>query len=226
MSTLASEPTRILLVEDHAIMSAGLRLLLESRSNLMVSGEASNREDALAAAAREQPDIILLDVMLGGDNSLDFFPDLCAAAPGARVLVLTGVMDPEIHRRALLLGAMGLVLKEQASQVLLKAIERVQAGEIWFERAMMANALVSMSHTPTAKESDETARIALLTEREREVVVLIGERLKNREIAARLFITEATVRHHLTSIFQKLEVSDRLELMIYAYEHGLAQQPR
>ncbi len=113
---------------------------------------------------------------------------------------------------------MGVVLKEQASDVLLRAIEKVHAGEVWLERTMIAHVLGQMTRRRSHPQlSPEEAKIATLTAREREVMALIGEGLKNSQIAQRLFISETTVRHHLTSTFGKIGVHDRLELVIYAY---------
>jgi DNA-binding NarL/FixJ family response regulator len=120
---------------------------------------------------------------------------------------------------------MGVVLKEKAAETLLRAIERVHAGEVWLERAMMASVLSQMTRA-SQQPDPEAAKIATLTTREREVIALIGEGLRNRQIAERLFISETTVRHHLTSIFAKLEVADRLELVIYAFRHALVRPPR
>jgi DNA-binding NarL/FixJ family response regulator len=212
--------TRILLIDDHAVVRAGLRLLLESEPGMKVVGEASNREESLALAASEQPDMILLDLQLGDDNGLDFLPDLLNVASGTRVIVLTALTDPLVHRSVMSLGAMGIVLKEHASAALLKAAARVRDGEIWIDPSMLTNVLVG----PPQKEEEvdcEMEKIITLTPREREVIALIGEGLKNRQVATRLYISETTVRHHLTSIFNKLDVTDRLELVIYAYRHGL-----
>jgi DNA-binding NarL/FixJ family response regulator len=137
--------------------------------------------------------------------------------------VLTGVRDVEMHRRAVRLGAVGLVLKEKAADVLLKAIAKVYAGEVWLDRLLIANVLSEITR-PTSQSLDpEDIKIKALTVREREIIKLIGQGLKNQAIANRLCISEATVRHHLTSIFGKLGVGDRLELAIYAYRHGLAR---
>lgn len=220
-ATVPVQAIRVLLVEDHAVVRAGLRLLIESRQDLVVIGEAANHADALAAAAREQPDIILLDLDLGAENGLDLLPQLLAVAGGARVLILTGVHDVEGHRRALRLGAMGLVLKEQAPELLLKAIEKVHAGEIWLDRATLASVLNELA-LGQSRPADATAnRIATLTKREREVCALVGEGLKNKQIGERLSVSETTVRHHLTSIFGKLGVENRLEMVIFVHRHGI-----
>ena len=227
MTAPAGKTIRVLLVDDHAVVRSGLRVLIDSRPGLKVAGEASNRADALATAAREKPDIVLLDLDMDGESGLDLLPQLREAAPEARVIILTGLRDPEAHYRALRLGAMGLVLKEKAAEIVIKAIEKVHAGDVWFDRSTMGNVIAEITRPNGGKKDDpEAAKIAALTEREREVVSLIGEGLKNKQIAARLFISETTVRHHLTSIFNKLGVSDRLELVIYAYRPGLATPPR
>ncbi len=211
-------------------------MLVENHPGLKVAGEAANRAEALAIAKREQPDVILLDLDMNNDNGLDFLPQLLAVTRRARVLILTGVRDPEAYSRAIRLGASGLLLKEKAAEILIKAIEKVYAGEVWFDRSIIGSVLTEMSRASAgrmggslmvATRSDpEGIKMATLTEREREVIALIGEGLKNKQIAGRLFISETTVRHHLTSIFDKLDVSDRLELIIYAYQHGLAKPPR
>jgi DNA-binding NarL/FixJ family response regulator len=224
MSTSFAQSIRVLIIDDHAVIRAGLRLLLENQPGITVVGEAANRTEALTVATNEQPDIILLDLDLGGESGLDCLRELLTAASGARVLVLTGVRDTDLHRRAVELGAMGLVLKDEAANVLLRAITRVCAGEVWFERAMIARVLSQLTHPQQAQPlTPEEERIAALTKREREVITLVGEGLRNKQIAERLYISEATVRHHLTAIFAKLDVADRFELVIYAYRYGLAK---
>lgn len=222
MTTPGNAPIRVLLVDDHAVVRAGLRMLIESSPGMTVVGEAKDGQEALAFAARHPSDIILLDLDLGSGDGLDLLPELLGAAGEAKVLVLTGVRDTESHRRAVRLGAMGVVLKEEPSGVILKAIERVHAGELWLDRMTTASLFVEMTR---GKADPEAARVASLTDREREIVALVGEGLKNREIAARLFISETTVSHHLTSIFAKLGVADRMALVFYAYRHGLARPP-
>jgi two-component system, NarL family, nitrate/nitrite response regulator NarL len=211
---------RVLLVEDHAMVRAGLRLLIEGRSGLIVVGEATNRKEALALAAREQPHIILLDLDLGHENGLDLLPDLRTVAGQSRVLILTGVRDADEHRYAIRCGAMGLVFKEQVPDVLLKAIEKVHAGEVWLDRTMVADVLSEMTMGGAMPPKTQADRIATLTEREREVIALVNEGFKNKQISDHLSISETTVRHHLTSIFAKLGVESRLELVIFAHRHG------
>jgi two-component system nitrate/nitrite response regulator NarL len=203
-------------------------MLIESRPGMAVVGEAGTQTNAIAIASREKPDIILLDLDLGlGCSGIDLMPQLLSAASDARILLLTGVRDSEAHQRAVSLGAVGLVLKEKAAEELFRAIEKVYAGELWLDRLLTAHVFKRMTRNGWNGEVEpETDKISLLSEREREVVTLVSEGLKNREIAERLFISETTVRHHLTSIFSKLDVSNRLELVIFLHEKKLARIAR
>ena len=195
------------------------------KPGMKVVGMAGNRAEALALAASEQPDIIILDLVLAEEDGLTLLPELREAAKDARVLVLTGLRDINIHRRTVRLGAMGVVLKENAAEVLLKAIEKVHQGEVWLDRSMMRSLLDELTQEEAKAIDPEDARIATLTDRERQVITLIAEGLKSKQVAERLFISETTVTHHLSSIFSKLGVSDRLELVIYAFGHKLAKLP-
>jgi two-component system, NarL family, nitrate/nitrite response regulator NarL len=217
---------RVLLVDDHALVRRGLTMLLGSDPDFQVIGEAQDLAGAVALAQSAQPDIALLDLDLGAESGLDLIGELRAVAPDVRVLVLTGVRDACVQRQALQRGALGIVEKEAAPDVLLKAIRKVAEGEVWLDRAETASVLAGMSQAVEAAKNDpEAAKIATLTAREREVVSLLGEGLTNRRIADQLCISETTVRHHLTSTFAKLEVRDRLQLLLYAYRNKLVKIP-
>jgi len=216
-------PIKIMIVDDHVVIRSGLRMLIEHDQRMQVVAQAGNKAEALERAATEHPDVIILDLVLGDEDGLSFLPELCQASPTSRVLVLTGVQNPDAHRRAIRRGAMGIVLKEHAADQLLKAILKVNDGEVWIERSMMGS-MIQEFNKPTMVDP-EIAKIESLTDREREVIALIGEGLKNKQVGERLFISETTVTHHLSSVFSKLEVSDRLELIIYAFRHGLAKMP-
>jgi len=224
---VAVETIRILLIDDHAIVRAGLRLLIETYPGLRVVGEAGNRVDAVNLAGRHQPDIILLDLTMTEGSAPDFLSDLVTTARQARVLLLTAVQDPEKQRRAVCQGAMGIVHKDKAPDVLIKAIQKVHAGEAWLDRSMTAGLISEMRRPsePASKQDPEAAKIAELTPREREIIALVGVGLKNKQIAHRLVISEATVRHHLTSVFSKLGLTDRFELIIYSFRYHLAKLP-
>ncbi|MCI0662774.1 MAG: response regulator transcription factor [Acidobacteria bacterium] len=224
MLAVPRKPIRILLIDNHTIMRAGLRLLVESLSKVIVVGEAQNRVEALEIAAREQPDIMLVDLDLGGESGLDLIPELHATVKQGRVIVLTGLRNSEEQARAVQLGARGLVLKEDVVSNLINAIERVHQGECWFEPSMSANLLGRIARVAqrVGKIDPEEAKIAALTERELKIISLVGEGLRNQQIADRLFISEGTVRNHLTVIYEKMGVSTRFELIVYASRHGLA----
>jgi DNA-binding NarL/FixJ family response regulator len=218
LAMTSAAPIQILIVEDHLIMSTALRLLLNSQANFSVVGEASNREAACELTAKTLPDIVLLDLFLSDGDSIALIPALLESAPQARIVVLTGAPDIALHRRALTLGATGLVLKEQPAEVLLTAIERVHKGEVWIDSTLLAELM-----KPAPPAIAESGPVASLTAREREIVGAIGIGLRNKQIAERFFISERTVHNHLASIFRKLDVSDRLELALYAGSHGLVE---
>lgn len=217
---------RILLLDHHTLMRDGLRRLLEDQSDLELVGEAGSLNQACAMAAAACPDLILLELNLDGELDLQAIPELLKAAPQARLLLVTGLNENQLFHQAVNLGAMGVIRKEEGSQILLKAIRKVHAGEVWLDRTMIADVISNLTRGQNQKKADpEALKIQQLSQREREVIVLIGLGLKNKQIAERLSISEVTVRHHLTSIYNKLEVSDRLELIIYAYQNNLAELP-
>ena len=221
---MTAHPITIMIIDDHVVIRSGLRMLIEHDQRMKVVAQAGNKAEALERAATTNPDVIILDLLLGDEDGLSFLPELCHASPTSRVLVLTGVQNPDAHRRAIRRGAMGIVLKEHAADKLLKAIMKVNEGEVWIERSMMGSMIQEFNKPPLV--DPEVSKIESLTDREREVIVLIGEGLKNKQVGERLFISETTVTHHLSSVFSKLEVSDRLELIIYAFRHGLAKMPK
>jgi two-component system, NarL family, nitrate/nitrite response regulator NarL len=217
----SANPIRILLVDEYTILREGLRLLIENQPGLLIVGEASKSEDATEVARREQPDIILLDPFAQSQGDCSILGELLSVANNARVIVLTGTRDTADHRKAICQGAKGIVLKQEASETLIKAIKKVSAGEVWLEPSTTASVLSEMvSNARDRKASPEQTKMQSLTQREREVAALAAEGLKNRDIASRLFITEATVSHHLTSIFNKLGVTDRLQLIVYVHRQG------
>jgi len=217
-----NQPIRVVIVDDHHVTRRGLLLLLDDDPQLTVAGEAANREDALTVAQREHPDVILLDLSLGRDSGLDLLPDLLALVSNTKVVIFTGLDDAEIHARALGLGAKGVVLKGDPLESIVEAIRHVHNGGVWMAPALMAGLLAQISRGRTVQEADpEAARIAGLTEREREIVILVAEGVPPEQIAARLFITEGRLRNLLTGIFKKLGVADSLQLVIYAYRNHI-----
>ena len=219
--TLDLAPISILLIDDHEVVRTGLRLLLESWPNLKVVAEASDPRRALTATEIFKPDIILADLDRGlRDNVLEQIPELLSAAPGARILLLTGTEDVAVHCRAIVLGASGVVLKARAANELKKAIAKVHEGELWLNRKLTASLVFDLTRGKARNGDDpEILMLGFLTSREREVATLVCEGLKNKEIGERLFISETTVRHHMSSIFAKLKVSTRFELLVFLHRH-------
>ena len=227
MATVSTRPIQVLIVDDHPIIHQALRLFFAGCPEVVIVAEVATYAEALTAAAQTQPDIIVLDLVLRKANIIDCIPELLAATAGGQIILFTGIDDPALHRQAVSLGAMGIVSKAEAPEVLLQAITKVYAGQAWLERTLIANVLGEMTRARRAQQLDpEVAKIATLTPRERAIIALIGEGLKNRQIAKRLCLSEITVRHHLTAIFDKLDVIDRLELAVYAYRHSLAKLPQ
>jgi two-component system nitrate/nitrite response regulator NarL len=216
---------RILIIDDQLVVREGLRMLIENHPGTRVVAMARSRAEALELIGREKIDIVILDLELGRHSALSFIPQLREAAKEARILVLTGARDSETHQKAAQLGAMGVVLKEDAADLLLKAIEKVYNGEAWLDRLTLGNLLWQISSQSKDSIDPRAQKISSLTDREREVIALIAEGLKNKQIAERLFISPTTVTHHLSSIYSKLGVSDRLELVIYAFANRLAKMP-
>lgn len=243
---------KILIIEDEEIVREGVSLLVENQPGFRVVGMASAIKDAINIAKREQPDVALLDIKLGEDDGIDCLSELQAVSPKTRVLVLTGLSDLETHYAAVSGGAMGIVRKIEGAETLVNAIKKVLAGEVWLSGELMAKVLDDFRRVKTIaslqasgamtegagvdvalkwrlplsrRDEYEEVKIARLTDREREVVELVGQGMRNQQIADKLCISVITVRHHLTSIFSKLEVGDRFELAIYAFRHGLAKPP-
>ncbi len=216
---------RILIIDDQLVVREGLRMLIENHPGTRVVAMAQSRAEALELIGREKIDIVILDLELGRHSALSFIPQLREAAKEARILVLTGARDSETHQKAAQLGAMGVVLKENAADLLLKAIEKVYKGEAWLDRLTLGNLLWQISSQSKDSIDPRAQKISSLTDREREVIALIAEGLKNKQIAERLFISPTTVTHHLSSVYSKLGVSDRLELVIYAFANRLAKMP-
>jgi two-component system, NarL family, nitrate/nitrite response regulator NarL len=212
-----ANPIKVMLIDDHAVVRAGLCMLIESHANLNIVAQAGNSVEALIYATQTQPDVILLDLDLDAESGLDLLPELRRVSPHSRVLILTGLKDMENSLQAVRAGAMGIVTKDQAGDILLQAIHKIHAGEAWLDGAVTAKALLHLTQAQSVPSIDaEAAKIASLTHRERQIIALICEGLKNQLIADRLRISEGTVRNHLTVIYEKLEVKDRFGLIVYA----------
>jgi DNA-binding NarL/FixJ family response regulator len=208
---------RLLVVAAHPLVRAGIRHTFQGREGLEIVGESSCANEAAALAASTHPDVVIVDP----DCECVGLRTVAAVADATegRVLVLTSTPDARFHARAMELGASGVMSKDHPVDLLRRAVDKVGAGEVWLERGKTATLLRQVMRRT---QDPEAAKIASLTRREREVITLVGEGLRNTAIAQRLFISEATVRNHLTSILSKLGLTDRFDLAVYAYRHELA----
>jgi DNA-binding NarL/FixJ family response regulator len=219
---MMNPPIKILLIGEYSIFRSALRMLLETDVNLRVVGEASKFDMAAEIISAEAPNLILVDLPdFDLKEHLTFFQHYSIP-----ILILVGQYDIDVYQRCLRIGVSGLVLKEERADTLFKAIEKIIGGEIWFDRTIMGETIRQLVNEKQMLYDYPKAHVTnSLTEREKQVVDLICKGLKNRSIADQLFITETTVRHHLTSVFNKLEISSRLELVIYAFKNNLVTMP-
>lgn len=218
-------PISVLLVCGHPIEREGVRLIIEGQPGMTVVGDIGGSLEELGALDKDA-DVILFDIDSDDQNGLKHLPRVINMAGRGRVLVLADAYREDMCRQIAHFGAMGLVSKNQAVEILVKAINKVYSGEVWFSRATMAGLIRHIAQPAGRRCDDEVgSRISTLTKREREVVQLLGQGLNVEMLARRLFISETTVRHHLSSILEKLCVRDRFELVFYAYRHGLAVPP-
>ena len=208
---------RVAIADDHPIFRDGVRKLLESEDDISVVGEVSSGAECPAMLAKLKPDILLLDLRMPDKDGLTLLEEMNFDTLPTRVVVLTATEDDRDVVRAMRLGARGVVLKQSASDLLIKSIRKVAGGEIWLDKRMTAEVMKAFS------KSTETGRREkpLLSDREKEIVQLVAQGFRNREIGEKLFISEQTVKNHLHNIFDKLGVSDRLELALYAIHHRI-----
>ena len=176
MTATSNKPIRILLLDHQSLVRDGLRMVLHDSPNFQVVGEAGDSEPALTLAKQIDVDVILVELNLDGELNTEIIPELLRVNRQARIILLTGIEETQILQLAVQMGAMGVVPKTGNRQILYKAIEKVNAGEVWIDRTMMANVLTQLSRSRLDDQDDpETARIASLSEREREVILLIGK---------------------------------------------------
>lgn len=215
-------PIRIVIADDHPIFRDGLRRLLEAEGALKVIGEASDGGEAVKLARQLKPDILLLDLAMPKHTGLEALKDMSTEEPnGVRVILLTAEIKKNQIVEALQLGARGVVLKDSATQLLIKSIHTVMSGEYWVGRESVSN-LVQYLRNLLQSSGDEARQKKFgLTNRELEIISTVVAGFSNKEIAEYFKIAEDTVKHHLSNIFDKLGVSTRLELALFAVNQAL-----
>jgi len=211
---------RVLVADDQSMVRAGFRMLLSSEHDVDVVAEASNGLEAVDKAARFQPDVVLMDIRMPELDGLQATRQILTADPSARVLVLTTFDLDEYVYEALRAGASGFVLKDDPPEQLLGAIRTVAAGDALLSPSVTKRVIDQFSRLPR-QESPEG--LTELTEREREVLGLIAEGRSNSEIGEALFISETTVKTHVTHVLQKLGLRDRVQAVVLAYQSGLVE---
>src|SRR5581483_6235834 len=224
MESRRSQPVRILIADDHPIFRDGLKRLLESEGEFRVIGEACDGVEAVSPARQLAPEIMLLDLAMPRRQGLETLRELASDAKAVRVILLTAAAEKEQIVEALQLGARGVVLKDSATQILLKSIRAVMNGEYWVGRESVSN-LVQYLRTLVAPTAFPQRNKYRLTPRELEIVAAVVAGFANKEIAQYFKISEDTVKHHLSNIFDKVGVSSRLELALFAVNQSLPFKP-
>jgi DNA-binding NarL/FixJ family response regulator len=215
----AGELIRIVIADDHQIFRDGLRKLLTLEADFRVVAEARDGKEVLEVLGEHQPDILLLDLNMPGLDGLAALQKLRNSRTRTKVILLTASEDRNQFVQAMKFGTCGIVLKQTATDFLMKSIRKVHAGEIWLDSqttaAVMRQFSSAMEPTPLSGRECDRDR-SPLSPREREIVALVAQGFKNKEMAEKMFLSEQTVKNHLRNIFDKLGVSDRLELALYA----------
>jgi len=219
--SLGHRKQRVVIVDDHTLFREGLKTILATEEDIEVVADLDSAEDIVELVWQTRPDLLLLDIRMPQGSGLDAIPAVLKMSPSTHVLVLTASDEKEEHVRAFRLGAKGVILKDSARQTLMQAIRTVCRGEMWMDPRMSSALVDELAHMGGDADSGSTRHENGLTERELEIVRLVASGYKNKEVGTTLSISERTVKTHLTNIFQKLGVRDRVGLVMYALKHGL-----
>lgn len=222
---MSTAQIRVLIADGQPIVLEGLRSVLRQHQAIQVVGEAVDGVDAIDKTVFLEPDIILMDIKLPRVDGLTVLRSIQTRAPNTKVILFASAENKEEFVEAMKLGCSGILLKDAATGLIEKSILRVHAGEIWLDSNTTA-AVIRQFATPGEMQTGHVngkpgRERAQLSQREREIIVLIAQGYKNKEIAEKMFITEQTVKNHLHNVFDKLGVSDRLELALYAIHNSL-----
>lgn len=217
----SQERIRVLVADDHTIFREGLRRLLEAEGDIAVVGEARTGTECVGLVKKLQPDVVLLDLKMPDEDGLAVLAKLGGQGAEIRAIVLTASEDERDYVEAVRHGARGIVLKQAATERLLEGVRKVHQGEIWIDQRVAADVMKAMRE-PAARAGRGAQRQGL-TPREHEIASLVTQGMRNKEIAQQLSISEQTVKNHLQNVYDKLGVSDRLELALYALHHKLVE---
>jgi DNA-binding NarL/FixJ family response regulator len=215
-----SKVIQILIADDHSVVRAGLRMLLERQGNFRVVAEASTGEEAITKAQEFQPDVAVLDIRMPGLSGIEACRQIVETVEGCKVIMLTSYAEDELLFAAIQAGASGYVLKRIGDNELIHAVERVSRGEGMLDPAMTATVFAEMRK---ANEAQHAAAFADLTPQELAVLALVAEGLTNRQIAVKLYLGEGTVRNYVSSILSKIGVSNRAEAAAYAVKNNISE---
>ena len=214
---------RIVIADDHRLFRAGLRLILGEEEIVEIVGEAANGVQAIDIITNLKPDVVLLDLAISEIDGIQILTAIKQTSPETKALMFNASVgaDEEMIFRSLKLGAKGYLSKNLASCNLIKAIKAVQRGEIWVERKLMSKFFEKEQRNVSSMEDQDKKTKTGLTEREQEVLSVLSKGLTNKEIADSLCISEKTVKTHLNNIFRKLNVTRRLQAILYAISRGI-----
>jgi DNA-binding NarL/FixJ family response regulator len=213
-------PVNILIADDHSVVRAGLRALLERQGRFRVIAEASTGEEAIAKAQELRPDIAVLDVRMPGVSGIEACRQIVSTVPGCRVIILTSYAEDELLFAAIQAGASGYVLKRIGDNELVLAVDRVSRGEGMLDPAMTTSVFTEMRK---AGEAQNAAAFSALTAQELIVLALVADGLTNRQIAMKMYLGEGTVRNYVSSVLSKINVANRAEAAGYAVKHNIRE---
>ena len=227
---MTTAPIRLLIADAYPIVIVGIRKVFENHPEIQVIGEATDGMDAIEKAVMLEPDVVLLELKLPRVDGLTVLRSIQTRAPKSKVILFAGPENRDEFVEAMKLGCSGVLHKDVPTALIEKSILKVHAGEIWLDSNTTAAVMRKFSNPaeanpPASVSNGKTSRErAQLSQREREIIILIAQGYKNKEIAEKMFITEQTVKNHLHNVFDKLGVSDRLELALYAIHNSLHQK--
>ncbi len=214
-------PIRLLLVDDHEVVRLGLTTLFNDHPNLQVAGEAGTAAEAIRAVERLRPDIVLMDIRIPGEGGIEATRQITTQFPKTKVIMLTSFADDDLILRAVSAGAVGYVLKQIGNEELLRAIDAVARGDALIDPSTTARLLARVRESERKAEEDAFRD---LSDRELDVLVEVARGKTNAEIGKTLFLSEKTVRNYISTVLEKLHLTNRIELATYAVEHHLFER--